>query len=170
MEIRKLELGDQAAYRRFETAMLSDKETNPFVELDYIEDLPKAIAAGQQSEIKEEGQTWSTYSTYYAFIDGEIAGFIRCFWEADNPMVQNLGQLGYMSSPSYRRQGVVEKLIAFAMAQFVEKGFRRIFLVADKENLASRSLIEKMGGQLEQISTIDYFGRPMEAAKYRISL
>lgn len=138
--------------------------------MEYINDLPKAILEGQESEIKKEGQTWSTYSTYYAFVDGEIAGMIRCFWETENEVVKNLGQLGYMSSPAYRRQGVVQKLFRFAMNLFAEKGYDRISVVADEKNIPSRQLIEKMGGQLEKISQIDYLGQPMEAAKYWIFL
>ncbi len=168
MEIRKLKMADQTAYRHFESEMLAEKKSNPFVEMTYIEDLPQAIREGQDSEIKKEGQTWSTYSTYYAFVNGDIAGMIRCFWEADNETVIQLGQLGYMSAPSFRRQGIVQQLIQFALKQFAEKGYDRISVVADKDNVSSRCLIEKMGGQLEKISQIDYFGQPMMAAKYWI--
>ncbi|MGT2754222.1 GNAT family N-acetyltransferase [Streptococcus ovis] len=170
IEIRKLQLGDEVAYRRFEEAMLAEKTTNSFVEMEYIDDLPKAILEGQESEIKKEGQIWSTYSTYYAFVNGEIAGMIRCFWEADNETVVNLGQLGYMSSPVFRRQGIVQHLIQFAMELFAEKGYDRISVVAAENNLPSRRLIEKMSGQLEKISQIDYFGKSMMAAKYQFLL
>lgn len=32
IEIRKLQLEDEVAYRRFEEAMLTEKMTNPFIE------------------------------------------------------------------------------------------------------------------------------------------
>lgn len=170
MEIRKLKLSDQAAYRRFEADMLKDKQDNPFIELAYIEDLQKAILDNQHSEIKQEGQTWSTYSTYYAFVDGDIAGMIRCFWEADNPTVIDLGQLGYMISPKFRRQGIAQDLLDFSLKLFKEKGYNRISIVADEDNLPSRRLIEKMGGQLAEIAQISYFGKDMIAAKYWLSI
>ncbi|MET3643659.1 GNAT family N-acetyltransferase [Streptococcus gallinaceus] len=170
MDIRKLELSDQEAYRRYEAAMLSDKQGNPFVELEFVEDLEQAILDGQQSEVKQAGQTWSPYSTYYGFIDNEIVGMVRCFWEADNSTVLDLGEVGYMVHPHYRWQGIAQALLAFALDLFEKKGYEKVSVATDRDNLPSRGLIKKMGGQLESIRQIHYFGQSMLAAKYWIYL
>ncbi|MBY5034018.1 GNAT family N-acetyltransferase [Streptococcus gallolyticus] len=170
MDIRKLELADQEVYRAFEADMLADKEHNPFVELTYIDDLPKAIREGQHSEEKQEGQTWSTYSTYYAFVNGEIAGLLRCFWEAENEAVVKLGQIGYMVRPKFRRQGFAMEMLAFAKDLYAQKGYEKVSIATSQDNFPSRCLIEKAGGQLESLSQFEYFGKKLQVAKYWLTL
>ncbi len=96
MEIRKIQLSDQAAYYRFERDMLEDKKTNPFVEWWAVEGFLKFVSDSESSEIRRGLQSWSTYTRYFAFIDGEIAGFVTCFWEMDHPDCLKLGHIGYM--------------------------------------------------------------------------
>ena len=169
LNFRKITLADEEAYRAFETAMLEDKKVNPFVELEYVEDFEEIVARNTQSEIQQEGQTWSTFTKYYAFLDEKIVGFVICFWEMDHPDCQILGHVGYMVAPAFRRQGLATAFVNFAKDRYCEKGIPSLLLATDQDNLASRGLIKKMGGQLVALEDIDYLGQKRQSAHYRLA-
>ena len=79
LDFRKITLADEEAYREFEAVMLEDKKVNPHVELEYEENFEEIVRRSAQSELKQEGQTWSTFTKYYAFLDEKIVGFVICF-------------------------------------------------------------------------------------------
>ena len=168
LNFRKITLADEEAYREFEATMLEDKKINPFVELEYVEDFEEIVARNAQSEIQQEGQTWSTFTKYYAFLDEKIVGFVICFWEMDHPDCQILGHVGYMVAPAFRRQGLATAFVNFALEQYRKKGIPSLLLATDQDNLASRGLIEKMGGQLVALEEIDYQGQKRQSARYRL--
>lgn len=169
LDFRKITLADEDAYRAFEAAMLEDKKVNPHVELEYEDDFEKIVRRSAQSELKQEGQTWSTYTKYYAFLDEKIVGFVICFWEMDHPDCQILGHVGYMVAPAFRRQGLATAFVNFALDQYRKKGITSILLATDQDNLASRGLLEKMGGQLVALEDIDYQGQKRQSARYRLA-
>ena len=168
LNFRKITSADEEAYRAFEAAMLEDKKNNSFVELEYVEDFEEIVARNTQSEIQQEGQTWSTFTKYYAFLNEKIVGFVICFWEMDHPDCQILGHVGYMVAPAFRRQGLATAFVNFAQDRYREKGITSILLATDQDNLASRGLIEKMGGQLMALEEIDYQGQKRQSARYRL--
>ena len=155
LDFRKITLADEEAYRAFEAAMLEDKKVNPHVELEYEDDFEKIVRRSAQSELKQEGQTWSTYTKYYAFLNEKIVGVVICFWEMEHPDCQTLGHVGYMVAPAFRRQGLATAFVNFALEQYRKKGIPSLLLATDQDNLASRGLIEKMGGQLVALEDID---------------
>ena len=168
LNFRKIALADEEAYREFEATMLEDKKINPFVELEYVEDFEEIVARNAQSEIQQEGQTWSTFTKYYAFLDEKIVGFVICFWEMDHPDCQTLGHVSYMVAPAFRRQGLATAFVNFAQDRYREKRIPSILIATDQDNLASRGLIEKMGGQLVALEDIDYQGQKRQSARYRL--
>lgn len=168
LNFRKIALADEEAYREFEATMLEDKKNNPFVELAYVEDFEEIVARNAQSEIQQGGQSWSTFTKYYAFLDEKIVGFVICFWEMEHPDCQTLGHVGYMVAPAFRRQGLATAFVNFAQDRYREKGIPSLLLATDQDNLASRGLIEKMGGQLVALEEIDYQGQKRQSARYRL--
>lgn len=170
MEIRRIRLEDKSAFERFESAMLKDKETNPFVESGKTEDFAAYVTKSDRSEVRQEGQTWSTYTHYFAFLDGEIAGLLSCFWDIDHPDCLELGHLGYMLAPSFRGQGRAGELVSFGLARFREKGATKIYIAMDEDNLVSRKTAEKVGGKFLGIAKIDYRGQELTSAKYEVLL
>ena len=168
LNFRKITSADEEAYRAFEATMLEDKKINPFVELEYVEDFEEIVARNTQSEIQQGGQSWSTFTKYYAFLDEKIVGFVICFWEMDHPDCQILGHVGYMVAPAFRRQGLATAFVNFAQDRYREKGIPSLLLATDQDNLASRGLIEKMGGQLVALEEIDYQGQKRQSARYRL--
>lgn len=166
MEFRKIKLTDEEAYQQFEAVMLEDKKTNPFVEWWHVYDFQQFVANSDQSEIRQENQSWSPYTRYFAFLDGAIAGVVICFWEMEHPDCQTLGHVGYMVAPAFRHQGIASQLVRFAQNKYRERGISQFYLVTDQKNEASRSLIGKLGGKLSDLEEIDYRGTKMQSARY----
>lgn len=166
---RKLRLEDEEAYRTFEATMLEDKKVNPFVEFNEdVEDFEKIVARNVQSEIKQEEQTWSTYTKYFVFLDEKVVGYVICFWEMDHSDCQKLGHIGYMVAPDFRRQGMATTFVRFALERYLEKGVSSVLIATDQDNLPSRGLIEKLGGQLVALEEINYQGRKRWSARYQL--
>lgn len=170
MEIRKISLADKEVFQEFETAMLRDKEVNPFVEWWETANFENYVADSDSSEIKKEGQAWSIFTRYFAFDKGNILGMLICFWEMAHPDCQKLGHFGYMIAPDYRRQGIAKQLITFAKERYRERGVAEVVVATAEDNLPSRSLLENVGARLEKIETISYFEeKEMSTVYYRLS-
>lgn len=170
MEVRKITLADKSAFQIFEEAMLSDKKVNPFVEWWKTDNFENDVAVSDASEMKKEGQTWSPFTRYFGFIDGEVAGFVICFWEIEHPDCQKLGHLGYMVAPAFRKQGVASELVQFGLERYREKGVYSIYIAMDEKNVASRKTAEKAGGRLLGTFDIDFQGRQLKSVRYEVRL
>lgn len=170
LEIRPLRLTDAEAFEVFQQAILADKAINPYTDWVYVPDFPTFVGDNLASEWRRPGQTWSTYSRYFAFLDGELVGLFICFWEADHPTVQELGEIGYLVAPAYRRQGLAQLFLRQAFEDFQQRGRQQVSLVADAGNVPSRALIEKLGGRLVAQPQLTYLGRQILAAKYVVEL
>ena len=84
MDIRTLELTDQAAFERFQALLLAEKAAgNTFIETKKVEDFPAFVETSRRLEREIDDPNWSTVTSYYAFIDGEIVGKISCRWELE---------------------------------------------------------------------------------------
>ncbi len=59
------------------------------------------------------------------------------------------GHIGYNIRPSQRGEGYGEKILALALPKARELGIERVLLTCDETNVASRKIIEKNGGVLE---------------------
>ena len=170
MEIRQLTVADQKAFERFEKAMLEDAKVNPFTEWRETGDFESFVRQSDLSESRQEGQTWSTYTRFYGFIDGEIVGLLSCFWDIDHPDCQTLGHLGYMVAPSFRGNGIASQLVSYGLERYRERGVRSIYIAMAVDNMASRKTAEKAGGNLLGIFQIAFQGKLVESAKYEVIL
>lgn len=170
MEIRKICLEDRAAFERFEVALLEDKKINPFVEWRKVENFDDMVSHSDISELKQTGQTWSPFTRYFAFLDGEIVGFVSCFWEIDHPDCQRLGHLSYTVAPAFRGKGIASHLAQYAISCYREKGVKRIHIAMDEDNVPSRKTAERAGGQFLGIFDIEYNHQKVRSAKYEVRL
>jgi predicted acetyltransferase len=82
--------------------------------------------------------------------DGEFCGIVGLRWQEGGeelpPYVH--GHIGYGVVPWKRRRGYATTALALILAEARQIGLRRVFLVADEDNLASRRVIERNGGVL----------------------
>lgn len=155
--IRTIELRDQEAFERFQDSLLSERESgNPFSRTEKVYDFRAFVEKAKRCETKTDHPDWSTYTTYYYFKDGEIAAKLSCRWQLEKGELARVGgHIGYATSPIFRRQGIMQELLTFAFERFREKGIQSVLITALADNHASRKLIEKVGGRLENIISIE---------------
>lgn len=166
MEIRKLDVSDEAAYRAYQTALENDD--NPFITTREIGDFKTFVENSRAQETQTTNPDYSTVTTYYAFVNGAIAGRINCRWQLEKGnLVIMAGHIGYQTTPAFRRQGIMTRLLSFALEQYAKRGINPVLITAREDNIASRRTIEKAGGILENIIDLEDGHR---LARYWITL
>ena len=107
-------------------------------------------------------------TTYYAFLNGKIAARISCRWQLEKGNLATIGgHIGYQTAPAFRRQGIMTKLLSFALERYAERGINPVFITAREDNVASRKTIENAGGVLENVIDLEDGHR---LARYWITL
>ena len=95
-------------------------------------------------------------TTYYAFLNGKIAAIISCRWQLEKGNLATIGgHIGYQTSPEFRRQGIMTRLLSFALEQYAKRGINPVLITVREDNIASRRTIEKAGGILENIIDLE---------------
>ena len=74
MEIKKLDVNDGAAYRAYQTSLENDE--NPFITIREIGDFKTFVENSRAQETQTTNPDYSTMTTDYAFLNGEIAALI----------------------------------------------------------------------------------------------
>lgn len=166
MKIRKLDVNDEAAYRDYQTALENDD--NPFITTREIGDFKTFVENSRAQETQATNPDYSTMTTYYAFVNGKIAARISCRWQLEKGNLATIGgHIGYQTLPEFRRQGIMTRLLSFALEQYAKRGINPVLITAREDNIASRRTIEKAGGILENIIDLEDGHR---LARYWITL
>lgn len=83
------------------------------------------------------------------------------FWGVDNDKVigrlhlrhelpkNGGGHIGYAVHPSERGKGYATEMLQLGLSKAADIGLKKVYLTCDKTNTASRTVIEKNGGNLE---------------------
>lgn len=102
MEIRRLDVNDEAAYRAYQTALENDD--NPFITTREIGDFKTFVENGRAQETQATNPDYSTMTTYYAFVNEKIAARISCRWQLEKGNLATIGgHIGYQTLPEFRR-------------------------------------------------------------------
>ena len=160
--IRELTASDQTAFLAYAADWTGD--TSPFT-IDATStyktltaaDFPDYLSALLQEATTPKNPDYSTANHYFAFTEnGQIAGQIDCRWQIEKGILLEWGgHIGYGTAPSFRGHGVASQMLAFALEKYRERGITRVMISAHEDNPASRTVIEKAGGQLENTVAAD---------------
>ncbi len=70
------------------------------------------------------------------------------------------GHIGYKVAPMHRQQGHGTRILTLLLDEARRMDMTRVMITCDVKNSASRRIIEKHGGQLEDIRTITWHDHP----------
>ncbi|MBY5034017.1 GNAT family N-acetyltransferase [Streptococcus gallolyticus] len=157
MEIRRLTAADKKAFLSFNQDLVAEEAVgNVFIEAEPITDFEAYLTKILHQEHEVADPNWSTVTTYFAFLDGQIAGKISCRWELEKGNLAGIGgHIGYVTAPRFRRQGVMKDMLTFAFQEYLKRGIEQIFITALEKNLPSRKTIESVGGVLQDIIDVE---------------
>jgi predicted acetyltransferase len=89
--------------------------------------------------------------TYLAKEDGKVIGIVNLRLELNDYLLQHGGHIGYSVKKEYRQQGYGVEILAQTLILAQGFGLDKVLVTCDDQNQASRRVIEKNGGQLEDI-------------------
>lgn len=126
--------------KRYRELSISELETNfeAFVE----QERGHAMGEFQPEGYVPQSEFW--------LVDGEeYIGHIGIRHQLNEHLKTIGGHIGYMIRPSKRGLGYGNKILELALPKAKELGIDRVLLTCDETNIASRKVIEKNGGTLE---------------------
>ena len=88
-------------------------------------------------------------TTYWLVDSGEYIGRINVRHRLNENLKKFGGHIGYDIRPGKRRQGYGTTILSLALPKAKELGIQKVLLTCDETNTASRRIIEKNGGILE---------------------
>ncbi len=83
----------------------------------------------------------------------ELIGFLKIRTRLTPSLLDEGGHIGYFISPKFQGKGYGTQALAASLKQAQLKGIDLVLVTCDVDNLASKRVIEKNGGQLCPTST-----------------
>jgi predicted acetyltransferase len=108
-----------------------------------------------------EGHVPSTL--LFGFVDSEIVGRLMLRHSLNDFLLRVGGHIGYVVVREHRRRGYAVEILRQGLELARSMALKRVLLTCDEDNLASRRVIEKSGGEYEG----SYFGPEAAAGKRR---
>lgn len=89
--------------------------------------------------------------TYFIMEEEELVGIVNLRYELNDNLLQTGGHIGYSIQPDRRNRGYATQALRIGLEQMWQRGMSRVLVTCDVDNAASARVIEKCGGQLEDI-------------------
>ncbi len=88
----------------------------------------------------------------FAFVGDRVVGRVSIRHSLNENLERLGGHIGYAVVPEFRRRGYATTMLRLALdIAHGELGIRRVLVTCDNDNIASRRVIEKCGGVLDNI-------------------
>ena len=126
--------------RRYRNLSIQDLETDfeSFVERELSNSKGENLPLGYVPQ-----------TDYWLIDENKFVGRVSIRHEMTEHLLKIGGQIGYDIRPSKRRQGYGNKILELALPNAKDLGMSRVLVTSDVTNTASRKIIEKNGGVLE---------------------
>lgn len=102
---------------------------------------------------------WVPASTFWLIDGDEYIGNINIRHRLTETLKKRGGHIGYAIRPSMQGKGYGTEMLRLALQKAKDLGIDRVLITCNKNNSASRRVIEKNGGILQD--EIDVDGEPM---------
>lgn len=112
----------------------------------------------RNTDPKTVSETWVVTDTFFAVreSDARIVGIID-LRHTLNDFLKDLGHCGYSVRPSERRKGYATEVLCKLIETAKESGMKELQISVERENTASRKVIERNGGVYERSFVFDLF-------------
>ena len=89
-------------------------------------------------------------STFWLIDNNEFIGHVNVRHNIPGKLAEIGGHIGYAIRPSKYGQGYGTKILKLSLEEAKKIGLEKILITCDEDNLASRKIIEKNGGEFIQ--------------------
>jgi predicted acetyltransferase len=107
-------------------------------------------------------------TTYWGIDRESIVGAIRLRHTLTPALERMGGHIGYDIRPSLRQRGYGTRLLALTLEQARQRGFERVLITCDSDNIGSVRVIENNVGILAEQGMVDGYDKPI--SRYWITL
>jgi predicted acetyltransferase len=159
--LRKLQKGDEEPFLR----ALALAGSEPFVHY-YRPDLSFAAYVQVLADAEHGGGLPERHvpsTLLFGFVDGEIVGRLMLRHSLNDFLFRVGGNIGYVVVPPHRGHGYAALMLKQGLDLARSMGLPKVLLTCDPDNVASRRVIEKCGGEFEDT----YVGPEAPAGKRR---
>lgn len=111
-----------------------------------------ALAAEESGVDLPPGRVPATY--LLADVDGTVVGRASIRHELNDVLLQVGGHIGYAVRPAYRRRGYATAILRGCLDRCRDLGLDRVLVTCDDDNAASATVIERCGGELEDVRVL----------------
>jgi predicted acetyltransferase len=102
---------------------------------------------------------WVPATNLWLIENGQFIGNVNIRHRMTDTLAKRGGHIGYAIRPSKQRQGYGTQMLRLALIEAKKLGIDHALVICDKNNIASRRVIEKNGGVLQD--EIDVDGEPV---------
>lgn len=95
--------------------------------------------------------SWVPAVQFVGFVDGKAVGFLNLRLRLSDFLLNHGGHIGYSVRPSEQGKGYATVMLSQGIRAAISKNITKILVTCDETNLASRAVILKNGGVLEDI-------------------
>lgn len=120
----------------------------------------------EQSEGKNLPPGYVPATEFWIIEDAVYAGRIQIRHTLNDYLLDEGGHVGYNIRKSMRRRGIGSRALVLGLKEAVKLGITRVLITCDEDNFASRKIIEKNGGVLEDVRSIS--GRNVKKCRFWI--
>jgi predicted acetyltransferase len=96
-------------------------------------------------------QDWVPASTLFLMRGGKFIGRVSIRHKLNDFLLRIGGHIGYYIRSDERGKGYGSRILAMALEEARRLGLMRVLVTCDEGNVASRKIIEKNGGLLENV-------------------
>jgi predicted acetyltransferase len=126
----------------------------------YVPEPPRDIASYIQRTVDNaKGENladgWVAATTLWLVDGGEFIGHVNIRHELNDWLLKRGGNIGYDIAPAHRRKGYGTKLLTLALEKARELGIEKALVTCGDTNIASRKIIERAGGVLENVMDVN---------------
>ncbi|HZU67854.1 MAG TPA: GNAT family N-acetyltransferase [Ktedonobacteraceae bacterium] len=111
---------------------------------------------------------WVPSSDFWLIENDEYIGRLSVRHELNDRLMKVGGHIGYEIRPSKRRRGYGSQILKLGLQKAKELGLYRVLLTCDENNIGSKKIIEKNGGQFENAIKSD--DSPVKKLRYWIDI
>lgn len=90
-------------------------------------------------------------TTFWFHVDGVPVGRLNVRHALNDELREHGGNIGYFIAPAYRRRGHGERMLKAGLDEARKAGLTEALLTIREDNLASRRVTEKNGGELREM-------------------
>ncbi len=130
--------------------------------LDHLEELRRRTRVPEgpiPESLVPENLVPSTF--LLAEVDGALVGRVSVRFSLNDFLAARGGHIGYGVRPAFRRRGYATTILRQAVALARAEGVGRILVVCDDDNEGSARVIERCGGVLESVVTLEEGATPL---------